>query len=57
VSTATQNSAVGHETEAAVPGSSALTLLAGLLAHLIAQHPGTLARPPAERTPDDSDHR
>jgi len=43
--------------EAAGPGSSPMTLLAGLLARLIMQQPGALARAPGGKESDDRDHQ
>jgi AcrR family transcriptional regulator len=43
--------------EAAGPGSSPMTLLAGLLARLIMQQPGALARAPGGKESDDCDHQ
>jgi hypothetical protein len=43
--------------EAAAPGSSPMTLLAGLLAHLIAQRHGAAKAAPGGKEPDDSDHQ
>ena len=43
--------------QAAVPGSSPMTQLAGLLARLIQQRPGTLGPAPGGKEPDDRDRR
>jgi hypothetical protein len=43
--------------EAAAPGSSPMTLLAGLMAHLIAQRHGVAKAAPDRKEPDDSDHQ
>ncbi|MGH3192894.1 MAG: TetR/AcrR family transcriptional regulator [Streptosporangiaceae bacterium] len=43
--------------EAAAPGSSPMTLLARLLAHLISQRPAAAMTAPGGREPDDSDHQ
>ena len=43
--------------EAAAPGSSPMTLLAGLLAHLILQRPGAATAAPGGKEADDSDHQ
>jgi len=43
--------------EAAAPGSSPMTLLAGLLARLISWRPGGAIAAPSGKEPDDSDHQ
>lgn len=43
--------------EASAPGSSPMTLLAGLLARLISRRPGAATGAPGRKEPDDSDHQ